>query len=94
MSKKTISNAFEASPDRFKFPKLQHFTLNDFEFSDWTYADVFNTFPGITNFSTWYSSRTPRILNNLAKLGNDTVWPNLHMLTFLLDLAGIWMMVN
>ena len=79
---------FWASPNVFKFPQLHHLTFCDFEFSSHAYADVFRAFPTIKKFTTSYSSTTPTILSLLAQPveGLDIPWPDLHTLSFLLNL--------
>jgi len=79
---------FWASPNMFKFPQLHHLTFCDFEFSSHVYADVFRAFPAITKFTTSYSPSTPLILSLLAQPVEelDIPWPDLHTLTFLLNL--------
>ena len=78
---------FWASPHVLKFPQLHHLTFCDFEFSSHAYAEVFRAFPTIKKFTS-YSSTTPRILSLLALLtGPDIPWPDLHTLSFLLNLS-------
>jgi F-box-like len=78
---------FWASPSVFKFPQLHHLTFCDFEFSSHAYVDVFRAFPRITKFATSYSPTTPMILSLLAQPTEvDIPWPDLHTLTFLLNL--------
>jgi F-box-like len=86
---------FWASPDVFKFPQLHHLTFCDFEFSSHAYIDVFRAFPMITKFTVSYSPTTPMILSLLAQPTEvDIPWPNLHTLTFLLNIYDDDLMKN
>jgi hypothetical protein len=81
--------SFWASPNMLKFPQLHHLTFCDFEFSSHAYADVFRAFPAIKRFTTtWCSPATPMILLLLARpaKGLNIPWPDLHTLSFLLNL--------
>jgi hypothetical protein len=85
---------FWTSSQMSKFPLLHSLTFCDFEFSEYTYRNMFRAFTAITKFTSLYSSvNTPMVLR---LLGASTVnpnssvlelpWPNLETLTLLLNL--------
>jgi hypothetical protein len=84
---------FWASPHMNKFPVLHSLTFYNFEFSEYTYGNMFRAFQSITKFTSLYSSlNTPRVLKLLgAPLTNPSSyllefpWPSLKILTFLLN---------
>ncbi|RDB17731.1 hypothetical protein Hypma_001154 [Hypsizygus marmoreus] len=75
-------------------PGLESLVLKDVSASGCllieAYKNIFQVFPLITSFTTTHFTSIPRILLELAEPAsemNDIPWPELHTLTFLLNLS-------